>query len=65
MTVNWSEIAGEDSYVVRDDDGFVSVVNNGLSFVDNGAESGSRTYVIRSRAAGVTTNVVCNSIIVP
>ena len=65
VTVNWSEIAGEDSYVVRDDDGFVSVVNNGLSFVDNGAESGSRTYVIRSRAAGVTTNVVCNSIIVP
>ena len=65
VTVNWSEIDGEDSYVVRDNDGFVAVANNVLSFVDNGAESGERTYVIRSRAAGVTTDVTCNPVLVP
>jgi len=60
VTVNWSAIEDENSYVVRDNDGFVFTVNNALSYVDTAAPSGERTYVIRSRHAGVTTDVVCN-----
>ena len=61
VTLNWSAIPGEDTYVVRDNDGFVFTVNNALTYVDNGAESGNRTYVIRSRqTGGVLTDVTCN-----
>jgi len=67
VTLNWSPIAGEDTYIVRDNDGFVATTSAVLVFDDTSAESGARTYVIRSRQAGVTTNVTCNPdpVIVP
>ena len=64
VTLEWSPIDGEDTYVVRDNDGFVATVS-GLRFVDTGATSGQQTYVIRSRQAGITTNVTCNTVVVP
>lgn len=65
VTLQWSAIEGENAYTVRDNDGFVATVRDELGFVDTGATSGERAYVIRSRNAGVTTDVVCNSIVVP
>ena len=65
VTLAWSAIDGEDTYIVRDNDGFVGAVNDSLGFVDTGATTGVQTYVIRSRAAGVTTDVVCNPVVVP
>lgn len=71
VTLNWSPIDGEDRYIVRDNDGFVATVDvapgDALTFVDAGAASGARTYVIRSRQGGTTTDVTCNPdpIVVP
>ena len=65
VTLQWSAIEGENAYTVRDNDGFVATVRDELGFVDTGATSGEQAYVIRSRQAGVITDVACNSIVVP
>lgn len=65
VTLQWSAIEGENAYTVRDNDGFVATVRDELGFVDTGATSGEQVYVIRSRQAGVITDVACNSIVVP
>ena len=60
VVLSWTPIAGEDTYIVRDNDGFVENVGNVLTYVDDAPAAGDRTYVIRSRQAGVTTDVTCN-----
>jgi hypothetical protein len=67
VSLDWTDIAGEDSYVVRDNDGFVQTVNIVSVYVDTNPSAGSRTYVIRYRMAGVTTDITCqpDPIIVP
>ncbi len=60
VQVNWTDVAGEDSYQVRDDDGWVATVNNNTSYLDTAPTSGDRSYVVRYRMAGVTTNVSCS-----
>ncbi len=59
VELNWSEIAGEDRYIVRDNDGFVATVDNALSYTDTAPTAGERSYVIRSRQGATTTNVSC------
>lgn len=59
VVVNWSAIAGEDRYIVRDNDGFVATVDNALTYTDTNPTAGNRTYVIRSRQGATTTNVTC------
>ena len=60
VVLNWSAIDGEDRYIVRDNDGFVATVDNALTFTDTAPVVGARTYIIRSRLAGTTTNVTCS-----
>ena len=60
VELNWAAIPGEDSYQVRDDDGWVATVNNNTSFVDTDPVAGNRSYVIRYRMAGVTTDIPCS-----
>lgn len=59
VVLNWSAIAGEDTYIVRDNDGFVATIENALTYTDAAPETGDRTYVIRSRQGATTTNVTC------
>ena len=60
VELSWSTLDGEDQYIVRDNGGYVATVNNALSYVDTNPTVGERSYVIRSRQAGVTTNVTCS-----
>ncbi len=61
VELTWTAVPGEDSYQVRDDDGWVATVSNGgLSYTDTSPTLGDRTYVIRHRVAGVTTDRVCD-----
>ncbi|MFT7474690.1 MAG: hypothetical protein ACI81L_001619 [Verrucomicrobiales bacterium] len=59
VSLDWADIAGEDRYVVRDNDGFVQTVNIVSAYVDTNPTVGSRTYLIRYRMAGVTTDITC------
>ncbi len=59
VVVNWSDIAGEDRYIVRDNDGFVATVDNALTYTDTAPTVGERSYIIRSRQGATTTNVSC------
>lgn len=59
VVLNWSAIDGENTYIVRDNDGFVQTVNDALTYVDAAPELGDRSYVIRSRQGATTTNVSC------
>jgi hypothetical protein len=67
VALDWTDVAGEDTYVVRDDDGFIETVNNVSAYVDANPTAGSRTYVIRHRMAGATIDITCqpDPIIVP
>ena len=65
VSLAWSPVDGEDTYTVRDNGGFVATVANALEFIDNDATSGQQNYVIRSREAGVVTDVACNPVVVP
>lgn len=60
VVLSWSAIAGEDTYIVRDNDEFVAIAANTLTFVEDDPQPGEHSYVIRSRQAGVTTDVACS-----
>ena len=60
VELNWSVIDGEDRYIVRDNDGFVATVEIANSYIDTNPTAGGRTYVIRHRIAGTTTNTTCS-----
>ncbi len=59
VELNWTAVPGEDLYFVRDNDGFVSRVENANSYVDTAPTIGERSYVIRYRLNGTTTNLAC------
>jgi len=59
VEVNWTAIAGEDRYIVRDDDGFVATVDNATSYVDTNPTPGQRTYLIRYRMGGPNIDFTC------
>lgn len=63
VELNWSAIAGEDLYIVRDNDGFVAEVAGATSYTDASPATGNRTYVIRSRQGATTTNVTCSPMV--
>ena len=58
ITVNWDQIAGEDTYIVRRNAAFIANVGPALTYTESPGD-GVFTYVIRSRMAGVTTNTTC------
>jgi len=66
VQLNWTEVAGEDSYQVRDDDGWVATVGS-TSHLDPEPVAGDRSYYVRYRIAGVTTDIPCSPdpIVVP
>lgn len=61
IVVDWSSIAGEDTYSVRRNGSFLTSVSNLTYYVDNDRTAGSFTYVVRSTLNGVTTDVACGS----
>ena len=62
--VSWTAIAGVSSYVVRDGDGWVATVENGTSFTDTSPATGSTTYTLRVRPAGVVLDIPCGTVTV-
>ena len=61
VELSWTAVGGEDTYVIRDNDGWVATVTNGaLSYTDTTPETGERSYVIRNRSNGVTTDRPCD-----
>ncbi len=65
IKIDWSPVAGEDSYSVRRDGLFYATVNNASYFVDDQRSPGEHTYLVRSRQNGVTTDIDCGSATVP
>jgi len=59
VDLNWTDIAGEDRYIVRDNDGFVATVDNATSYVDTNPTAGNRTYIIRYRQGGPNIDITC------
>lgn len=56
----WDPVIGEDLYIIRRDNAFLGTVGGGgLSYNDPAPAPGDHSYLIRSRMAGVTTNVPC------
>ncbi len=60
VVVNWDAVPGEDSYQVRDNDGWVATVSNATSFTDTNPGAGDRNYVIRYRLAGQNFTISCS-----
>ena len=66
VSLAWTQVAGTNVYVVRDNDGWVATPNTGaLSFTDGFPESGSRTYMIRHWVNGGPVDRACNTVSVP
>ena len=66
VSLAWTQVAGTNVYVVRDNDGWVATPNAGaLSFTDGFPESGSRTYMIRHWVNGGPVDRACNTVSVP
>lgn len=60
IDVNWTEIPGVDTYIVRDSvDGWIATVTNQTTFTDADPAPGLRTYVLRYREGGVRNDLVC------
>ena len=60
VILTWDGITGEDTYIVRRDNAFLaSVGGGGLTYTDPTPGAGDHSYLIRSRMAGVTTDVIC------
>ena len=62
--ITWDAIPGLDRYVVRNGDGWVSTVTNGLTFTDANAADGNITYSLRVRPGGVVTDIPCGTVTV-
>ncbi|MEE9414573.1 MAG: delta-60 repeat domain-containing protein [Acidimicrobiales bacterium] len=63
VRIDWEAIDGEDKYSVRRDGTFLANVTAGaLSYTDSAAAPGTHSYVVRSKQAGVTSNVDCGTI---
>ena len=62
VSLTWDLIAGEDSYVVRRNNGFVTSVNT-TSFGESPG-AGTFDYVIRYRQAGQVIDIDCNQVTV-
>ena len=60
VTLTWTEIDGENTYVVRRNGSWLSTVGNQLSFTDTTAPAGAN-YVIRSTMGGTQTNTACSA----
>ncbi len=60
VVLNWSAVAGVDTYQVRDNDGWVGTVDNAVSFTDVDPVAGDRTYVIRYRSGGTRIDQTCS-----
>lgn len=58
ITLDWTEVVGEDRYVIRKNGSWLASVDNALTYTDATAQPGD-TYLIRSRMAGTTTNTDC------
>ena len=66
VSLAWTQVAGTNVYVVRDNDGWVATPNTGaLSFTDGFPEPGSRTYMIRHWVNGGPVDRACNTVSVP
>lgn len=60
VDVNWTAVAGVDTFQVRDAaTGWIGTVTDGLSYTDAAPEPGLRTYVLRYREAGTRIDLVC------
>ncbi|MGI9601424.1 MAG: hypothetical protein ACR2QE_06055, partial [Acidimicrobiales bacterium] len=58
VILTWDPVPGEDTYIVRRDNSFITSVTT-LTYTDTNVPAGDHSYVIRSRMAGVTTDVAC------
>jgi hypothetical protein len=58
ITLDWTAIPGENSYVIRRNGSWLTTPGNVLTYTES-PDDGTFTYVIRSRMAGTTTNTTC------
>ena len=65
VLVDWTPIAGEDTYSVRRNGSFHAAVTDLTFFIDDNPAPGNYTYVVRNFQAGVTNNVECGSVTIP
>ena len=61
VVLSWN-IDDVDRFQVRDDDGWVATINdtNATTFTDTDPGTGDRTYVVRYRGGGTTSNITCS-----
>ena len=59
ITISWTAIPGENSYIVRRNGSYLVSAGNALTHTESPG-AGVFTYVIRSRINGTTTNTTCN-----
>ena len=57
--LTWTAVAGQTTYAVRRDGAFLITLGAITTYTDTAAPTGSRAYVVRSRIAAVTTDIVC------
>ncbi|NNE75258.1 MAG: hypothetical protein HKN26_16450, partial [Acidimicrobiales bacterium] len=63
VVLNWDPVPGEDKHIVRRDGNFLSSVTNfGTTYTDATVGMGTHSYIVRSRQAGVTTDIDCGSV---
>ena len=62
IRADWTEVAGEDTYIIRRNGAFYGAVVNQLTYTDDTPADGPNSYVIRSTQGGVQTNTACGEI---
>ncbi len=58
VVLSWDAIAGEDTYFVRRNGGFLANAGAALAYTDVNAPAGA-TYIVRSTQGGIVTDTVC------
>jgi len=59
ITLDWTAIPGEKTYIVRRNGRWLTTPGNTLTFTDTNYSAGD-SYIIRSSINGTTTNTTCN-----
>lgn len=62
VSLDWSEIPGASSYILRESGSFITNVGNRTSFIITNPDIGSQTYDIRAWIGGNPNDIVCNTV---
>ena len=62
VSLDWSEIPGASSYILRETGSFIRNVGNTTSFVVTDPDLGAQTYDLRAWIGGSPNDIVCNTV---